>query len=40
VVVPVILACLNLFWFYKILKGAYKILFGKKTVKSEEAKSL
>lgn len=36
VCVPVVLSVLNIFWFYKIVQGAYKVLFGKKKeVKAE-----
>lgn len=30
IVVPIVLALLNLYWFTKIVKGAMKVLFGGK----------
>ena len=32
---PIVLAILNWYWFIKIAKGAYKVLFGKPKAKAE-----
>jgi hypothetical protein len=34
IVVPIVLAILNVYWFTKIVRGAIKVLFGDKKTKT------